>query len=194
MNQDQIAKIEELTNGFAEIGYRLEVTETPTITGAIFKPTPKAKFNKEKMVYGYRFKTLDRAIEAVEEQLGNFLRNIEADAKLKAERKLRNEQEANNVQVGDIFHSSWGFEQTNVNFYQVVAKPSPKTVVLREIAYESVEECSWASDYVKPLENQFIGEEFKMRLNGQWLKFSSYKSATKINKAEDKKFYRSWYY
>ncbi|EHV76870.1 hypothetical protein ECDEC7A_3317 [Escherichia coli DEC7A] len=33
------------------------------------------------------------------------------------------------VSVGDVFVSSWGYEQTNVNFYQVISvhgkKPSP---------------------------------------------------------------------
>jgi len=37
-----------------------------------------------------------------------------------------------NVQVGSIFYNSWGWEQTNISWYQVV-KRTPKTVTLRAI-------------------------------------------------------------
>lgn len=40
------------------------------------------------------------------------------------------------VRVGDIFVSSWGYEQTNVNFYQVVELKGVKTAVIRRIAGE----------------------------------------------------------
>jgi len=39
------------------------------------------------------------------------------------------------VEVGTIFVRTWGYDQTNVNFYQVVeVTPSGKSVKLREIA------------------------------------------------------------
>lgn len=37
------------------------------------------------------------------------------------------------VSVGDVFASSWGYEQTNVSFYQVVSVHGKKTVMVREI-------------------------------------------------------------
>lgn len=43
------------------------------------------------------------------------------------------------VEVGDVFSSSWGWEQTNVDFYEVVAlTPSGKSVRLRKIGKSSV--------------------------------------------------------
>lgn len=41
------------------------------------------------------------------------------------------------VQVGSIFHNSWGYEQTNCDFYQVISM-SGRHVTLREIASETV--------------------------------------------------------
>lgn len=38
------------------------------------------------------------------------------------------------VKIGDIFASSWGYEQTNVSFYQVVELKGKSTAVLRRIA------------------------------------------------------------
>jgi len=42
------------------------------------------------------------------------------------------------VEVGDIFASSWGYDQTNVDFYEVVAvTPSGKSVRLVSIGKET---------------------------------------------------------
>ena len=40
--------------------------------------------------------------------------------------------EKEDLQVGDIVYTSWGYDQTNVHFYQVV-KRTPKMVHLREV-------------------------------------------------------------
>ncbi|EEW8141382.1 hypothetical protein FSF79_025435 [Escherichia coli] len=37
------------------------------------------------------------------------------------------------VSVGDVFVSSWGYEQTNVNFYQVISVHGKKTVTVQEV-------------------------------------------------------------
>ena len=52
---------------------------------------------------------------------------------------------AHGVEVGDIFVYEWGYDQTNVNFFQVV-KVSEKTVVVREIESEAVTEEGFMSD------------------------------------------------
>lgn len=42
------------------------------------------------------------------------------------------------LKIGDILYSSWGYEQTNVNFYQVIETSGERTVKVREIASEKV--------------------------------------------------------
>ena len=37
-----------------------------------------------------------------------------------------------NIKIGDIFYNSWGYEQTNIDFYQVVAV-TKKTISLRQV-------------------------------------------------------------
>lgn len=44
------------------------------------------------------------------------------------------------VKVGDIFSCSWGWEQTNVNFFQVVALAGKTSVRLREVYPEIIKE------------------------------------------------------
>lgn len=60
------------------------------------------------------------------------------------------------VKVGDIFHFSWGYEQTNANYFQVVALRGTKQVVIREIAYEIAENTNFDSYKVKPYKNRFL--------------------------------------
>ena len=60
------------------------------------------------------------------------------------------------VKVGDIFHYSWGYEQTNANYFQVVALKGTKQVVIREIGYEITETTAIDSYKVRPCKNSFL--------------------------------------
>lgn len=48
-------------------------------------------------------------------------------------------QPAHSLRVGDILEASWGYEQTNINFYQVVALKGRTMVSVRECALEPAE-------------------------------------------------------
>lgn len=68
-----------------------------------------------------------------------------------------NKQKRNlNVKVGDIFHYSWGYEQTNANYFQVIALKGTKQVIIREILYEVTERIGFESFKVRPCKNAFI--------------------------------------
>lgn len=49
-------------------------------------------------------------------------------------------QNTEGVHVGDILYSSWGWEQTNIDFYQVVGLRGKHTLILRELAAASGED------------------------------------------------------
>ena len=42
------------------------------------------------------------------------------------------EEPRHNIKIGDIFYNSWGYDQTNIDFFQVVSVTA-KTVSIREI-------------------------------------------------------------
>lgn len=44
------------------------------------------------------------------------------------------------VRVGDIFYASWGYEQTNVDFFQVVALVGNSSVRVREVYLPMIDE------------------------------------------------------
>ncbi len=97
--------------------------------------------------------------------------------------------------VGSILSSSWGYDQTNVDFYKVV-KRTKKSLWLIEIGSSSVEGSEgFMSDKVVPNPEAETGEVFMKRIyiaNGeeQSVAIKSYASATLY---EGTPKYRSWY-
>lgn len=82
----------------------------------------------EKPSFFYRFSTKERAMEYVINWQAGL---IERQAK-KAERQAEKKSFEHNVQVGDIFYTSWGYDQTNIDFYQVISVKG-QTAEIREI-------------------------------------------------------------
>ncbi|HFW0262113.1 TPA: hypothetical protein ACIAR3_004285 [Salmonella enterica subsp. enterica serovar Waycross] len=68
------------------------------------------------------------------------------------------------VSVGDIFVSSWGYEQTNVSFYQVISLHGKTTVTVREIRANTHHTKSMMTGYKIPRLNDFCGEPLKRRV------------------------------
>lgn len=67
------------------------------------------------------------------------------------------------VKPGDIFVSSWGCEQTNVNFYQVISVHGKKTVTVREVRGDFIFSQSMAGK-VRPQKNDFISDPIKRQI------------------------------
>jgi hypothetical protein len=73
-------------------------------------------------------------------------------ARAEAANKMRAE-----IKVGDILVYSWGYEQTNIDYFQVVEKsPSGATVKVREIASKTVESTGPMSARVAPVPGAFL--------------------------------------
>lgn len=79
------------------------------------------------------------------------------------------------VEVGEIYRTSWGYEQTNVEFFEVVAFKG-KTATLREIAAEVVE-TGWAQGKKTPLPGKYIGPEIQRRATQYGFKISECRTA-----------------
>lgn len=64
--------------------------------------------------------------------------------------------------VGDILYSRWGYNQTNINYYQVVGVTA-KQVAIREL--ETTGNTVRETRYVMPVENRFAGPVMKKLVN-----------------------------
>ena len=72
------------------------------------------------------------------------------------------------VKVGDMFCDIWGYEQTNVDFYQVVDLKGSTTVVLKPVK-KNARMIGDMSYMVSPIKDAFLEGKYKTRLmtNGE---------------------------
>ena len=85
------------------------------------------------------------------------------------------------LQEGDILYSSWGYDQTNVDFYQVTRIISGRTIELRKIAKETTS-AKPPANYVTAIKGAFIGDRFTKRASaGNYVSLTSYAGASQWN-------------
>ena len=90
------------------------------------------------------------------------------------------------VKVGDIFYSSWGYDQTNVNFYEVTGLTGA-SVKVREVAQRVVPppdgKGHFTYEHVVPVPGQYIGGEMLKRLQ-DWGRSDGPRPAININSVQ----------
>lgn len=121
-----------------------------------------------KPTWHYRFPNRERLDQAIAK--------LVSDRKSRQEVMQKRQQERSgfkhDLKVGDILYSSWGYDQTNISWYQVV-EVKDKGVVIREISGKSA-----GGDKVLPDIGNFTGNPMlKMVRNGNSVRISSYASA-----------------
>ena len=141
------------------------------------------------------FKSAAHRSEHIEKYLVD-LRKTRASKDEAAQRRKNFEHE---LAVGDILYTSWGYDQTNVNFFQVIEVVSKKSVRIREIA-SSVKQTGFMSSEATARPNvflehsSFLGDDNAATLKrvqpGNRLSLASYASASLW---DGKPKYDSWY-
>jgi hypothetical protein len=148
------------------------------------------------LVYNYRFSSkISR-----DEWVANFISNIKSWEDRKAQRKAERKAFKNPAKVGDVLCASWGYDQTNIDFYQVI-EVNGKMVTVKEIAGSHVEgsgEGMFMADQVTARPNTFIedSETYKRIVKagyqgGYYINVDECRMASLTNQTE--RHYRSWY-
>lgn len=125
-----------------------------------------------------RYKTVERMQEVVKSQIAAENQNHEQSIISKQQDKENLEAFRNSIKEGDIFYTSWGYEQTNVEFYQVVSVKGSFCEV-REVAKLSYDHNSM-SGKVAPKPNVFIGEPVRKKILNGYLKMHSSANASPL--------------
>ena len=115
------------------------------------------------MVWEYHSKAHSRD-QKVDRIVANYQSKL--DAKAKAREEAKNYQHG--YDVGDIFYSSWGYNQTNVDYYQVTKLVGKKMLEVQMIGNKVVRS-NRGGDYVAPDTNNKSGERpirVKVNTNG----------------------------
>jgi hypothetical protein len=88
------------------------------------------------------------------------------------------EEKASKYKVGTLLYSSWGYEQTNIDFY-IVMEVKGSFLKLHQIGKTITRETGFMSWECIPDETELIGEPFRKKIN-KWgdISLESYKSAS----------------
>lgn len=120
-----------------------------------------------------RFNSPERALAAID----SWLEGVRADAALKAEQAEQAKTKPNPFEVGSVLRAAWGYDQTNVTFYQVVELKGRQTLVVREIDQDSKPKAHQLSGTCYPIPDRFLSDPITRRVNkfdaiviapGQW--------------------------
>lgn len=122
-------------------------------------------------------------------------RQKEVDAKL-ADRQLKRDFKTT-LTVGSILSASWGWEQTNVEFWQVLGVKSPKRVLIRPIEKRLAEDGDHSRNgmagKVIPVNDAFLDNSDPVEKQvsiGNRITFSKYR---RLSPWSGKPQYCSWY-
>jgi len=108
-----------------------------------------------KLIQGYYFGTDERRIEWVKEQMNNIKNRIED--KLKTSAAKKDAISLHTFKAGDCLYQSWGYEQTNIDFFEII-EVLPKSVKIRPISQIVVSEGGFMCENVKPNKGDYTGE------------------------------------
>jgi hypothetical protein len=143
---------------------------------------------RSKHDFHYRFESEEK----MDKYTTEYVKRLFDIEKSKIERKEKRLAFVHTLKVGDILSCSWGWEQTNVDFYQVI-EVKGKMVKIREIQCSMPNgEEGFMTGFVIPLKDQFTDEKIltKKVLSGNSIKIASYAWA---NVWDGKPERTSWY-
>src|ERR1035437_248284 len=106
------------------------------------------------------FRNVEDMKNKIKTSISSLMSFEERKQKNKVERKEKFDKALAEMKIGDLFYSSWGYEQTNVDFYQVTEKKG-KTFTVKQIHSATVKDSTMphgmADDRV-PFKNSFLDE------------------------------------
>lgn len=104
--------------------------------------------------FHYRYKSA----ELREVKISAFFANAGSHREYVATRRAKAAEFKHTLKVGDIVHTSWGYDQTNVSFFEVTRIVSEKSVGIREIRC-TMRETGFMCGQVTANPGEFTGPE-----------------------------------
>lgn len=154
-----------------------DVPKVKTYCGKRQKPDGYYRFPQGRGAAG-------RAIKA-------YFEDVQANEKTKADYKNRMDAEADQVEVGGIYYTSWGYDQTNIDYYQVVGRTAKmvKYIAIGKSIYDT--DCP-AQD-ICVADPMIKGKEIHTaKINGNGWRISSFEFARAWNGEPNKQTARGY--
>lgn len=151
------------------------------------KPCAVAYHGKgSKQDWHNQFRTVEQRDKRIAEHFASIRAHDAMVAKYKAERAQGHKDAAGINAVGRVLVSTWGYDQTNQDFYQITAQ-NGGMATLRPIASRVVDTLTDMSENVRPMPGVFLkdGKQLRRRLtmlNGKaTARIASYSVAEEID-------------
>ena len=166
--------------GAVKVAHKASSAVAYVYTSTSGKPCAMVFHGKaQKPAWRYYFKDA----KTREQRIGEFFQSVEGwEARKAAEAAARKAKLAggHKLQVGHILRSSWGYEQTNICFYQVTNLIGRRMVELRPIGQVRDDGQHYMTGTCTPRADHFTGEAFRRMVNidGAGVKIESYEYAS----------------
>ena len=132
----------------------------------VSKDKPIAMFfvgKQSKPIWHYTFKDNFAMKDKIIAQISTLMTRHEKKLEKRQAKKT-----PTTLQEGDILYTSWGYDQTNVDWYQITKKISPNMVEIRRIYGQATQDALGDRGETLPLKDHFIedAEPIKKRISG----------------------------
>lgn len=124
--------------------------------------------------FNFYFDTLIARESHITEWLLKRTQIIENKAKRMAEHKAQRAASLDKFPVGTVLYSSWGYEQTNIDFYEVIRRVSSYRVELRELQQDRTNTSDMTGSCT-PRKGEYASDHTKTcTINPHGLRINSY--------------------
>lgn len=144
-----------------------------TYTSKDNKPAAIAYIGKSaKKLWHYRFMNDAQRMARIMQLLEDMKTQEEYKAKRKAEKKSF----SHNLKVGQFLYASWGYDQTNIDYYQITTT-TEKTVTFQEVTQSGEYNGHFMTGTCSPVRNSFKNnKEYTRPVRvGNYVHFAEYK-------------------
>lgn len=118
---------------------------------------------------------------SLNKHIDEYIAGLRSSVARKAAELAKRKAFKHTLEVGSILVCSWGYDQTNVDFYQVVELVGDKSVKVREIA-QTREETGYMTGTCVAVADSFTGDAMLKKVNEyNSIKIASYASASLWN-------------
>jgi archaellum component FlaF (FlaF/FlaG flagellin family) len=139
-----------------------------------------------RVMFNYRFIT----IESMSKYVTDYAKKIFNGICQKQQQQINriNDKKNHGIEVGQIYYNSWGYDQTNVNFYMITSVKGQK-IEFVEIA-QNAEFTQWDYGYTMPDSSKIISDKMTALATGKQ-KFKVWKSRYQVSIFDGKPKYFS---
>jgi hypothetical protein len=163
----------------------------------VYQATPKAKYFKDKNLHNFVFENIEKATEYCENYIASAKKSYDIKNERLAAKRLANKlvNASDYYKIDDVIVNTWGYEQTNVEFYKVV-KVLPKSIEIVAVQSSQVEGSMYGHGMaceLTPTDTVIPGKGYTLRVKEKGY-LSNPQSYYYFHKWSGQPQYCSWYY